>query len=1008
MGGHSHEGWRRRVVPPAHTVALSELQFGSIGAIAGRFSTAMTMDRPASVGCSVSGARGPSAPPRTRFPDPLPAAAFDRLTALAATCLAAPIALVMLAESDGECLVRAHGLQDGWAGGREAPLADFLCRHVITNGQALTLDDVSTFPLVRETLGADALTPIAFAGVPLTTSDGEIVGAFCVIDEQLRRWTDADVQILTGLAAAVITEMDLRCETGARRRAQEALQSVSLGIAAPASIEEFLASLVKLLASALNVRFTFVGLARPDLSGYMASLASWVDGAPANTMDYELAGTPCERVMLDGPQYYPANVQALFPNDPPLAELGVESYMGTPIRNATGEALGVVAALHDGPIEDATTAQAIMAIVAARAGAELQRLRAENAFRQSGAVSAAILAASLDCVITIDGMGRVVEFNSAAEQTFGHRRDDVIGREMAEVIIPPSLRDAHRRGLERYVTHGTGTIMGKRIEVMAMRADGSEFPAELTITRLPLDGPVRFTGFLRDLSERQRVQEWYRALIENASDATVVLDDRGRITYASPAVIRLLGQFPEQIVGRNVIRLVHREDRARAREALANAIAHPDINIVSELRYRHGDEWRTLAGTGRNLLAHSAVGGIVVNLRDVTDQKLLGEQLRQAQRLEVVGQLAGGIAHDFNNLVTVINVNGEMLAESLDGGDPNRCHVEEIMMAANRAAGLTRQLLAFSRRQLLQPKVLVLDRVIESMVPLLRRLIGEDIELSLLSGCADAHVSADAGQLEQVFVNLVVNARDAMPQGGRLTVETNLVNLNGRAMSRPPGVAPGTYVGLTICDNGVGMSAGVLKRIFEPFFTTKEQGRGTGLGLATVYGIVSQSGGHVWADSIEGRGTTFTIYFPQVPAPIEPEVNLRSTRPTPRGNETVLVVEDEASVRTLAIRVLSRQGYNVLEARSPSEALTIADEYAGSIDLLLTDVVMPGMNGRDLAERLVKVRPETRVVFMSGYTDDDIIRRGVLDLTAAFVQKPFTVDSLSRAIRETIDAVGTR
>jgi PAS domain S-box-containing protein len=693
-----------------------------------------------------------------------------------------------------------------------------------------------------------------------------------------------------------------------------------------------------------------------------------------------------------------------------LAGLGVHSYIGIPIHDGAGVALGIVSALHDQPLDDPEAAQAVLTILAARAGAEMQRTRAEEAFRQSGAMSAAILAVSLDCVIAIDHTGRITEFNAAAERTFGHRRADVIGREMASIMVPPAQRDAHRLGLARYVAGGQATLLDRRIEVTTMRADGSEFPAELAITRLPLDGPPCFTAFLRDITEQKRAdaalrekEERFRALIEDAWDTTAVLDAGGKFTYASPAIGRVLGFCPETVVGTNVLDLVHPDDLPRARAVLAGALDHPNRIVAAQIRFRHLDgSWRTLAGNGKNLLAHKAVQGIVINLRDVTDETLLAEQLRQSQRLEAVGQLAGGIAHDFNNLVTIVKVNGQFLAESLDAEDPRRCDVEEIQEAANRAAGLTRQLLAFSRRQIMEPRVLDLGSVIAGMAPLLSRLIGEDIELAVLPGESQAHVSADVGQLEQVLVNLIVNARDAMPAGGRITVETAVVQLDHEAIAHHTDLVPGPYAMLVVSDTGVGMSSDVQKRIFEPFFTTKDAGKGTGLGLATVYGIVSQSGGYIWVDSTAGHGTTFKVYLPCVSE--IPRAEHRAVKGwAPRGTETVLLVEDEDAVRTLAARVLRQQGYTVLQAGSGIDGLTLARQYLGHIHLLLTDVVMPQMNGRQLAEQLLGIRPETRVLYMSGYTDDEIIRRGLVDLRTAFIAKPFTVESLAQMARETLD-----
>jgi signal transduction histidine kinase len=380
------------------------------------------------------------------------------------------------------------------------------------------------------------------------------------------------------------------------------------------------------------------------------------------------------------------------------------------------------------------------------------------------------------------------------------------------------------------------------------------------------------------------------------------------------------------------------------------------------------------------------------------------DQLRQAQKMEAVGRLAGGVAHDFNNLLTAITGYSDLLMSDLAEGDPRRADLEQIKHAADRAAGLTRQLLAFSRRQVLQPRVLDLNVVITDVEKMLRRVIGEDIDLVTIPGSALGRVKADPGQLDQVILNLAVNARDAMPEGGKLTIETANVELDGAYALRHIAVRPGPYVMLAVSDTGCGMDAEILARLFEPFFTTKEVGKGTGLGLATVYGIVTQSGGSISVYSEPGRGTTFKMYLPRVKEAVETRVVVASPDTPVRGSETILVVEDEEAVRSLARLVLERKGYTVLEARHGTEALRVSERHEGPIALVLTDLVMPGLGGRELAGRLATVRPDTKVLYMSGYTDNAIVHQGVLDAGAAFLSKPFTPDALARKVREVLDA----
>jgi signal transduction histidine kinase len=395
---------------------------------------------------------------------------------------------------------------------------------------------------------------------------------------------------------------------------------------------------------------------------------------------------------------------------------------------------------------------------------------------------------------------------------------------------------------------------------------------------------------------------------------------------------------------------------------------------------------------------------VILHLEDVTRQRQTEEQLRVSQRMEAVGRLAGGVAHDFNNLLTVIGSNVGFALADLRPGDPLQEDLQEVRTATDRAASLTRQLLAFSRRQILEPVVVDLDQAVAGMAAMLRRLIGEDIDLVVSPGSTPVLTRVDPGQLEQVLMNLVINARDAMADGGRLLLETGVVALDASYAEQHPEVVPGAYAVLTVTDTGIGMDEATRLRIFEPFFTTKGPHVGSGLGLATVYGIVKQSGGSIGVYSEPGQGTTFKVYLPQAAVAARP-----GARPTPLalvrgGTETVLIVEDEDAVRRLARRMLAQHGYHVLQAANGGEALLLCEQHAGEIHLLLTDVVMPLMSGRQLADRLRRLRPDLRVLYMSGYTDNAIVHHGVLDADAWFIGKPFSQESLAAKVREVLDA----
>jgi PAS domain S-box-containing protein len=515
-----------------------------------------------------------------------------------------------------------------------------------------------------------------------------------------------------------------------------------------------------------------------------------------------------------------------------------------------------------------------------------------------------------------------------------------------------------------------------------------------------------YQHFQIQLVRKQMVEreELFRLITENAADMIAVVDVKGNRLYNSPSYRKILGYTPEELEGTRPIDQIHPDDREKVLKAAMDArLTGVGQSVEYRIRHKNGS-WRTLESSASTVLnEHGAVERLVIVNRDATERKQLEEQFRQAQKMEAVGRLSGGVAHDFNNLLGVIIGYGEILQESLELTSPLRPSVDEVLKAGHRAASLTRQLLAFSRQQVLDPKVLDLNGVVRDTEKMLKRLIGEDVELKTELESSLALINADQGQIEQALLNLAVNARDAMPEGGKLTLATANFHMDAKFVQRYSyPVQVGDYVLLTVSDNGIGMDATTRARIFEPFFTTKEKGKGTGLGLSMVYGIVKQSGGNIEVASEPGAGASFRIYLPKVEAAIDAPTKVELPASL-RGTETVLLVEDEPSLRALAVHLLEACGYTVLEASSGEHALQVSDEQKRDIHLLLTDVVMPGISGRALADELVKRRPQIRVVYTSGYTGQTVGAHGVLAEGSHFIPKPFTKEALARKVRAALD-----
>lgn len=581
------------------------------------------------------------------------------------------------------------------------------------------------------------------------------------------------------------------------------------------------------------------------------------------------------------------------------------------------------------------------------------------------------------------------------------------------IIHPDDYEQAVHSGAEAFAT-------GKRTtqQFRWVRRDGEPIWVESNYVVVKDDEgrPVGLRGVTIDITERKSAEEAlreseerYRDLVENAHDIIYSHDLDGNYTSINKAGERITGYTREEALKLNIAQTVAPEYLNKVGDMLKRKLGGEQV-IAYEFEILSKDGRRVAVEANTRLVYQDGVPvGVQGIARDVTQRIQLEQQLRQSQKMEAIGQLAGGVAHDFNNLLTAINGYSSLALKRTGEDNPIAGYLVEIRKAGDRAANLTRQLLAFGRKQMLQPIALNLNDVVGDMNKMLQRLIGEDVKLTAKFDPSLGKIKADPGQVEQLLVNLVVNARDAMPRGGNLTIETSNFEVDHDYASTHAGVKAGKYIMLAVSDTGAGMDDETRARIFEPFFTTKEKGKGTGLGLSTVYGIVKQSGGEIWVYSELGRGTTFKVYLPQIEArngQSEEKPAIESAAPT--GWETILLVEDEDVVRGLARKILEQAGYNVLDATGGEDAFRLCQDHTEPIHLLLTDVVMPGMSGKEIADRLTGLSPTTRVLFMSGYTDEAIVHHGVLDSNVEFIQKPFTPNALTRKVREVLDLKSDR
>lgn len=897
---------------------------------------------------------------QTALLDTPPEEGFDRLTRMAARLLGAPTALISLVTDERQFFKSTTGLPEPWATRRTAPLSFSFCSTVAGTGEPLVVEDARRHPLLRHSQALRELGWVAYAGVPLIGREGHVLGSFCVVDHTPRLWSERDIALLQDLAASVITEIELRREIAQRLQAEIGHRSNEEEL-----YNTFEQAGIGMALISLDGRWVRVNRGLSDL---------------LDTQADELVGFPQEaRTHPDDVAADQEAVRLLLTGDSSTYTIE-KRYI-----KSSGEVVwGLVSvSLVTGPGGQPSHLVASIQDITERKRAESDLSSRAEGYR-----------------LIIQGSGGAIRsWNLASDRlTWDPEVAPPLDYTWEDLEESPDwwYQRIHGQDRERVVGSLDSAISsgaGAWSETYRFRkADGAYAVVEdrAAIIRGQAARPERVVAAMRDVSRSGQGERLTQVL--NALPYGVwLLDQQGHIELANSASEMIWGHVPE-----NVGQLTEPPswwagglDTLQERSLTEEMLIQTPAGMVKTVRVT------TLPLRS----PEGAPGGAVMLAEDVTEEKTReaadrqrDEQVQQFQRLEAVGRLAGGIAHDFNNLLTGILSYSDLILQELRPHDPIRLDVEQIRDAGQRAAGLTRQLLAFSRRQLLRPQVVSLNLTIAELEPMLQRLLGAEVALEMDPAPELGNILIDPSQVEQALVNLVLNARDAMPSGGRLRVWT--ANVESEDAS---------YVRLGVGDTGVGMDAATRGRIFEPFFTTKHGGGGRGLGLSTVYGIVEQSGGRILVDSELGQGTTFTIDFPRYWG-AEAAVGTAVQRVPETGSETLLLVEDEAAVRASVRRLLEWHGYTVIEARNGAEALRIYQAREDEIELVLTDILMPEMGGHELVEELRSRRPELRVVFMSGYAERALTSIGAVLPGTGYLEKPFTVETLMRRLREVLNA----
>lgn len=921
---------------------------------------------------------------RTALLDTPPEEEFDRLTRMAARLLGTPVSLISLVAEDHQFFKSAIGLPEPWASRRVTPISFSFCGQVVATGEPLILEDARRHPLLRHNPVIRDLGWVAYAGVPLVTRQGHTIGALCVVDKTPRLWSERDIALMQDLAASVVTEIELRSEIAERRHAEWELRDSQ--VQSHSSFEESGIGMALISADGRWIRVNHaladtLGYAAEDLVGLLVEAQTHPDDASADR--------EATRLLLAGEcRTYTMEKRYLRPSGEIVWALANVSLVPGP----EGEAGHLIVGIQD----------------------ITERKLAERALRESEERHRLLAQSSHEVIWDWDLVTDRLTWDPAAGPLL-----DYVTSQLGESAswwydrIHPGDRERIVASIDSALAEGSTAWTD---EYRFRRADGTYAVVQdrAHIARGETGTPVRLISAMSGLSNAHRADRQLQQVLDALQVGVSVVDKQGRIVVANTSDKQLWGggggSEPQEF-RQHQGWWADTGEPVRPEEWGALRAIQGEFSADEEVMIQTADgAQKTIRSSATPILdAAGEIVGAVNVTEEVSGTRAAEaarvrqeEESRRAEKMDAIGRLAGGIAHDFNNLLTGILSYSDLIMQELRPADPIRADLEQIRDAGRRAASLTRQLLAFSRRQLLQPRVISVNASVTELEPMLGRLGGPGVTLETELDPSLGNVLVDPARLEQVLVNLVVNAREAMPEGGRLRIRTTSRGAEAESEQREGGVPPQGYVSIWVSDTGVGMDPQTQSRVFEPFFTTKHAASGTGLGLSTVYGIVEQSGGTITVESAPGQGATFGIHFPPYTGP-EPAVTSMERGAGESGKGTLLLVEDEAPVRESVRRLLEGHGYTVIEAQNGTDALRLYDGSSTEIDVVLTDLTMPGMGGYELVEQLRSRRPSLRVVFMSGYAERVITSNGAVPPGTGYVEKPFSVETLMQRLREVLE-----